>query len=312
MRHLPSLAALRAFEAAARRQSFKLAAAELGVTPTAISHQVKLLETELGLRLFTRRPREVALTSEGRSLFLDLRRAFDAIADAIRARGGGERGGGERGGGERRQTATLAAPASFAARRIVPRVAAFRARCPGWELRLQICDDGADIGAGAADAAIGHSAGGDGAGLAALPLYVDRFAPVCSPRVDVRRPRHLATATLIHCASSPSWRRWLEQRGKGRLDPDAGLAFGDPDSAIRAAVAGRGVALASLTLAAPELESGALIQPFGPMLEGPRYDFVAPLGGEERPEVAVLRDWVVAEFADETAAFSAAAQKPKG
>jgi LysR family glycine cleavage system transcriptional activator len=307
MRHLPSLVALRAFEAAASRQSFKLAAGDLGVTPTAVSHQIKQLETELGEPLFTRRPREVSLTPKGRVLFLDLRQGFDAIEAAVARMGEA---------GDRVQTATLSAPAAFISRLLLPRIAAFRARCPGWDLWLQVADGPAGLAIGA-DAAIRRNPGED-AGLVATPLFADRFAPVCSPHIDVRRPRHLATATLLHCPSAPSWRRWLEERGKGRFDPDSGLTFDDQDGAIRAAVAGRGVALASLALVASERESGALIQPFGPALDEPRYDLVLPPGAEDRTATAVLRDWLLAEFSGERDPASAdreaasPAQKPKG
>jgi LysR family glycine cleavage system transcriptional activator len=309
MRHLPSLVALRAFEAAATRQSFKLAAVDLGVTPTAVSHQIRQLETELGLPLFIRRPRAVALTIEGRALFHDLRQGFDMIEGAVERR---------RGDGDRRRIATLSASAAVAARLLLPRASAFRAARPGWELRLHVAERPGDLTRGEADAAI--CAGADARpGLVAIPLVVDRFAPVCSPHIAVRRARHLAAATLLHCPSTPSWRRWLEERGKGRFDPDSGLTCDDQDAAIRAAVAGRGVALASLALAASELASGELIQPFGPTLEGPRYDVVFTPGAEDRPSVAVLRDWLLAEFPREPkvgsegcAAAAAPAQSPKG
>jgi LysR family glycine cleavage system transcriptional activator len=302
MRHLPSLVALRAFESAATRQSFKLAAVDLGVTPTAVSHQIKQLESELGLRLFIRRPRAVALTDEGRGLFEELRHSFDRIESAVERM---------RGGGDRRRIATLSASAAVAARLLLPRAAVFRAARPGWELRLHVAERPGDLDRGEADAAI--CAGADASpALVAIPLAVDRFAPVCSPHVEVRRARHLATATLLHCPSAPSWRRWLEERGKGRFDPDSGLTCDDQDAAIRAAVAGRGVALSSLALAASELASGALIQPFGPALEGPRYDFVFPPGAEDRPAVAILRDWLRAEFSAEreTAAKEGDAASP--
>jgi LysR family glycine cleavage system transcriptional activator len=307
MRHLPSLVALRAFEAAATRQSFKLAAVDLGVTPTAVSHQIRQLESELGQRLFIRRPRAVALTDAGRALFHDLRQGFERIESAVeRLRGG-----------DRNRIATLSASAAVAERLLLPRAVAFRAAHPGWELRLHVAERPGDLTCGEADAAICGGAE-TCAGLVAFPLVVDRFAPVCSPHVAVRRPRHLATATLLHCPSAPSWRRWLEERGKGRFDPDAGLTCDDQDAAIRAAVAGRGVALASLALAASELASGALIQPFGPALEGQRYDVVVPPGAGDRPAVAVLTDWLLAEFSAEREIAAkdgdtaSPAQSPKG
>ncbi|ATQ68722.1 MULTISPECIES: LysR substrate-binding domain-containing protein [Methylosinus] len=286
MRHLPSLVALKAFEAAAWRQSFKLAAADLGVTPTAVSHQIKQLEAELGVSLFTRRPRGIAVTPEGRALFIDLRRAFDAIAEAVeRTR-------------ERRRIAALAAPAALAERLLLPRIDDFRARCPGWDLRLRICDDADEPRDGATDVVIRCGPLEAQSRFAATPLPPQRFAPVCSPTLGVRRPRHLATATLLHCPSTPSWRQWLEARGKGRFDPESGLRFEDEAALIRAAVAGRGVALARLPLVARELRSEALAQPFGPHLDGPSYHLVHSHGAQDQPAVAVLRDWLLAELVD--------------
>ncbi|BBU60568.1 LysR family transcriptional regulator [Methylosinus sp. C49] len=295
MRALPSLVSLRAFEAAARRESFKLAAAELGVTPTAISHQIKGLETDLGLRLFTRKAREVALTPQGLALYLDLRVAFDSMAEAIdRARRPTER----------KQAATLSATVAFTSRALAPRAESFRGQNPGWDLRLHASDRPANLRAGEADAAI-RCGVGQYSGQVATPLFTDRYAPVCSPRLDIRRPKHLAGATLIHREWGPhangprlaSWRRWADERGAKSFDPEVGTVVADEESAIRAAVAGQGVALASLPLVAAELASGALVQPFGPVLDGLQYDFVHPLGAEDRPAVAALKDWVVAEFA---------------
>jgi LysR family glycine cleavage system transcriptional activator len=286
MRPLPSLVALKTFAAAARRQSFKLAATDLGVTPTAVSHQIKQLEAEMGLPLFTRRPREIAVTPEGHAFFLDLQRAFDAIAEAVeRTR-------------ERRRTAAIAAPAAVMERLLLPGIDAFRARCPGWDLRLQVSDDSGDWRHGAPDVAIRCGPPDANSRLVATPLPPQRFAPVCSPLLDIRRPRHLATATLLHCPSTPSWRQWLEARGKGRFDPDSGLLVEDEAAVIRAAVAGRGVALARLALIARELRSGALAQPFGPDIDGPGYYLVHSHDAADGPAVAVLRDWLVAELAD--------------
>lgn len=295
MRSLPSLASLRAFEAAARCESFKLAAAELGVTPTAISHQIKSLETEVGMRLFTRKAREIALTPDGLALYLDLRIAFDSMAESIARL---------RRPQNRRQTATLSATVALTSRLLVPRAEAFRARSPGWDLRLHASDRPADLCGGEADAAI-RCGGGQYKGQVATPLFTDRYAPVCSPRLDIRRPKHLDGTALIHRewgphASGPrlpSWRRWVEERGAKSVDPESGVVAADEESAIRAAVAGQGAALASLPLVAAELASGALVQPFGPVLEGLQYDFVHPLGAEDRPAVAMLREWVTAEFA---------------
>jgi LysR family transcriptional regulator, glycine cleavage system transcriptional activator len=292
MRRLPPLGSLRAFEAAARRQSFKDAAAELGVTPTAISHQIRQLEAGLGVALFARQTRKVVLTAEGSALYPPLRQALDAMAEAVEA--------------VKRQpprrVATLSATVAFTARLLVPQAASFRTLHPGWDLRLHASDDPVDLQAGEADAAIRYGRG-HYRGLTALHLLTDSFAPVCSPHALVGEPNDLLGSTLIHFewavgnASMPTWRAWAEHAGNSALDPDAGITFNDENSAIQAAIAGQGVALLSSALVAAELASGALIQPFGPVLEGLRYDLVYPARAETRPAVAVLRSWVMSELA---------------
>jgi LysR family glycine cleavage system transcriptional activator len=293
MRHLPPLGSLRAFEAAARHLSFKQAAAELGVTPTAISHQIRQLEANLGTALFERQTRKVVLTAEGRTLYPVLQQTFDAIAEALAALRRPPT----------RRVATLSATVAFTARLLVPRVARFRTLHPGWDLRLHASDEAVDLDAGEADAAIRYGLGRY-PGLTVLPLLDDTFAPVCSPHLALHTPQELADATLIHfewgpAAATlmvPTWQTWKVEAGLRWLDAEAGITFNDESSAIQAAIAGQGVALLSLALVAAELASGALIQPFGPVLEGWRYDLVHPVGAERRPAVAALRSWVMAEF----------------
>lgn len=295
MRRLPPLGALRAFEAAARRLSFKRAAEELGVTPTAVSHQIRHLEDWLGVALFARGPRKVALTDVGSALAPALTRALDAMAeavDAVRHR-------------PTRRVATLSATVAFTAKLLVPRAARFRELNPGWDLRLHASDDPVDLGGGEADAAIRYGLGVGDPDLARLPLMTDRFAPVASPRLGLRNRQDIADHALIHFdwrvgggATVPSWRGWADAAGVKPFDRPGGVTFNDETSAILAAVAGQGVALLSLVLVEAELVSGALVQPFGPVLDGWRYDFVHPRGGEARPAVAALKAWVEAEFGD--------------
>ncbi len=294
MRRLPPLGSLRAFEAAARKASFKQAAVELGVTPTAISHQIRQLEADLGVTLFERQTRKVALTAEGRTLYPVMRQVFDAMAeavDAVKQR-------------PARRMATLSATVAFTAKLLVPRVASFRALHPGWDLRLHASDDPVDLEAGEADAAIryGH---GNYPGFATLPLMKDSFAVVCSPRIKLCEPEDLSDATLIHFEwrtasakiSLPNWRSWAENAGLNGLNFDAGITFNDESSAIQAAIAAQGVALLSLPLVATELASGALIQPFGPVLKGLGYDLVYPVRAGNSPPVTVLQSWVMKELA---------------
>src|SRR5438552_16767731 len=149
MRRLPPLGMLRAFEAAARHLSFKRAALELAVTPTAISHQIGRLEENLGVALFERRARRVILTPAGRTLFPVLRDGLDAFADAIDGLHAHKA----------RRSVTLSATTAFTAKWLVPRAASFRAAYPDLDLRLHASDEPVDLAAGTVDAAIRYGRG---------------------------------------------------------------------------------------------------------------------------------------------------------
>jgi LysR family glycine cleavage system transcriptional activator len=262
MRMLPPLSALRAFEAAARHLSFKRAADELAVTPTAISHQMRLLEDRLGRRLFDRKAKRVYLTAAGQMLYPMLRDSFDAIARAV-----------ETVSTEKREqtivvTATLALTASW----LVPRMARFRARFPDIGVRLLASDDVVDLRAGAADLAIRFGSGSY-SGCRSELLLPGTFAPVCSPTLGVRKPEDLLQQPLIHFEwrhleeRAPTWPRWFAECGRRYPRGVPKLVFSDETHAIQAAAARQGIVLASLALVAEDLESGALVQPLGPTLE---------------------------------------------
>lgn len=288
-RRLPPLGALRAFEAAARRQSFKRAAEELSVTPTAISHQIRALEEHLGQPLFERRTRKVVSTEAALRLYPVLRDGFDAFAEAVAAIAAAPQ----------RRALTVSATLSFTAKWLVPRVASFHAAHPGLDLRLHASDDPVDLHAGLADAAIRYGRG-PYPGLVAERLVENRFAPVCSPRLGLGNVHELGAHTLLHSEwrhpgpDSPSWRRWAALAGAGGIDFEAGLRFTDESHAIQAAIAGHGVALLSLTLVADDLAAGTLVQPFGPHLPGHPHWLLRP-EGEPREEVRALRDWLRAQ-----------------
>ena len=290
-RYLPSLGAIRAFEAAARLTSFKRAAAELGVTPTAISHQIRQLEQGIGQPLFLRETRRVVLTAAGRSLLPALTQSVDAMAAAFAALRQ-----------PARQVATLSATVAFTAKLLVPRAGTFATANPGWDLRLHASDEAVDLASGEADAAIRYGLGRY-PGLHTLPLLTDHFAPICSPHLGLTRPRDLQKATLIHFewgpqatkVSIPSWQAWAEKAGNTTINPASGITFNDENAAIQAAIAGQGVALLSVALVAAELKSGALVQPFGPVLAGLRYDLVYNQGSENRPAITALRRWIETE-----------------
>lgn len=293
VRRLPPLHALRAFEAAARHLSFKAAADELAVTPTAISHHVRQLEDTLGVRLFVREPRRIQLTQQGKELYPVLRDGFNSFANAIthlRSR-------------RARTVATLSATVAFTARWLVPRVPAFHRANPLMDLRLHATDDVVDLKSGTADAAIRYGRG-DFPGLQAELLFQDVFAPVCSPALKLRRPQDLTKHTLIHFEwrragrKNPVWSRWLEQAGLPQLRPKADLFFTDESQAIQAAIAGHGVALVSLVLTRAELAREILVQPFGPTLDGYEYHLVYLPQAAER--ITALRTWIKGELHRDT------------
>ncbi|MGN7736109.1 LysR substrate-binding domain-containing protein [Ensifer sp. 22564] len=293
MRKLPPLGALRVFEAAARRLSFKNAAEELNVSATAVSHQIRQLEEMLEVKLFERETRQVHLTAAGKALFPVLRDGLDrfeqAIADVRRQQGS--------------KVARLTSTVAFVAKRLAPLAGSFREAYPDWTLRLDASNRTIDLEADA-DAAI-RLGGGHYPGLITEPLFADRFAPVCAPRLVPASAADLKRSTLIHFdwgvarrdePRAPVWRQWLERAGIADVDANAGLSFTDEIHAVQAAVAGQGIGLLSLTLVAEELASGILVQPFPVTLESDRYDLVYSPRMADRPATQLLRDWVIAQF----------------
>lgn len=207
-RELPPLTALRAFEAAARHLSFKHAAAELSLTPTAISHQVRLLEERLGVPLFVRGTRRVDLTPAGQGLFPALRDGLDAMArgvQAVRPRQG-PRG------------LVLSTTMAFASRWLLPRLARFAGSQPGIALHLHTSDRPVDLAGGDAHLAIRYGSGRY-PGLRSTPLLPSRFAPVCAPALAVDTMEELSRVPLIgfewlrRDAATPDWPLWFERAG---------------------------------------------------------------------------------------------------
>jgi LysR family transcriptional regulator, glycine cleavage system transcriptional activator len=287
-RPLPPLAALRAFEAAARRLSFRDAADELGVTATAISHQIRLLEQTLGLRLFHRETRRVRLTAEGALLLPVLRDGFDAFAEVIDQIRDRHAAG----------ILTISAPTAFVAKWLVPRLAGFRAAHPGCDLRLHASDSLIDFARDGVDVAIRYGPG-PYPNLDTHRLVVDRVAPACSPRLAVRSESDLASHPLLHFEwpdltdETPTWPVWLRKAGITDVDGGAGIRFSDEGHVIQAALAGQGIALLSVVLAADDLASGALVQPFGPVLDAHPYWIVHPRHPAQAGNVETFVGWLM-------------------
>ena len=296
MRRLPPLSALRAFEAAARHGSFKRAARELAVTPTAVSHQIRSLEEHTGLTLFERKVRKVVLTEAGAQLYPVLRDGFDTFESAltrlVRT--------------EKRTQVTISATSAFTAKWIVPRVARFHALHPTIDLQLHAADEAVDLTHDVADIAIRYGRG-PYPGLVAEVMFTDRFAPVVSPMLGLRAPAQLDAAALIHFQwkrphpLNPTWERWFACAGLPSIAPRGQLRFTDEGHAIQAAVAGQGIALLSLELVASELAAGQLVQPFGPTLPGHTYHLVMRAEPPPSASVRAAADWLRSEARTEGA-----------
>lgn len=265
MRPLPPLTELRAFEAAARHLSFKKAAAELYVTPTAISHQIKLLERYCGRDLFRRRPRPLKLTAAGELLFPTVRDAFANFANVL------EKVSESAVSGRLRITVTNA----FAARWLVPRLPKWREAHPRLKLDILGTDAVLDLAAGEADIAIRY-ARRPPAGARSIELIRDMFCVVASPKLIGARGKSLSPAELANFPlieiewpsgdrEAPTWQRWqAKARRRFKRVPDLArlpnLAFREELHAIEAAISGQGVAICSDVLVATELASGALVE----------------------------------------------------
>lgn len=295
-RALPSLVALRAFEAVAAHRSVQRAAAELHVTPTAVSHQLRTLEEAVGQRLFERRPRQLVLTAAGQRLFDAVREGLDTMAAGVR----------ELRQARSRRVVTVSATTAFAARWVLPRLAALHRDCPGVSLRVHASEAVSDLVRGDADLAIRF---GDGRwrGLATHRLGEERYALLCSPRLKPRQPGDLEKHTLVHFdwganARAPAdWTRWAREAGIPRaaswVAARAALSFTDEGQAMDATLAGLGVGLLSLTLTAAERASGLLAQPFGPVLDTGGYYLAAPEANLQDPGIREVWDWFARECA---------------
>lgn len=300
MRRLPPLASLRAFEAAARHMSFKKAAEELAVTPTAISHQIKLLEKILGLKLFQRRTRQVLMTEAGQQLLPSLREGFDLMAGAV-----------ERIAAHRAHpSVVITTTTAFAAHWLIPRLTTFRQRHPEIALSVLASDDIINLEAGKADLAIRLSSSRP-AEREAKPLFSDRFTLVASPTLKVTIPADLERTPLIEFdwhrpqADMPSWLKWLTAAGLDRLTLSPQLRFNEESHAFQAAIAGQGVALFSLAIADDALRRGILVQPFKTTIPGQTYYLVRGRSPVSSPVDAVSA-WILGETVAEANAPSSA------
>jgi LysR family glycine cleavage system transcriptional activator len=287
---LPSLSALRAFEASARHLSMTLAAKELHVTPGAVSLQVRDLEAALGVRLFERRVRALALTAEGADYFATLRTAFRLVREATAAIMARTRG----------SVLTVTCTPGFATFWLVPRLRHFEAVHPEIDVRISASHRILDFQRDGVDIAVRHGLGGY-EGLVSERLLDDELLPVCTPDVAGRLgnspvPDMLAEFQLIHDVERNDWTLWLAAAGATKVDASRGPVFSGGNGAFEAMKAGLGVALMRRSFIDKALSDGTLIAPF-PFGVASRlaYHLVYPATALDRPATADFRRWLLSE-----------------
>ncbi|WP_439101239.1 LysR substrate-binding domain-containing protein [Congregibacter sp.] len=293
---MPSLNSLRAFEAAARHLSLKRAAEELCVSQSAISHQIKALESQLGASLFLRKARGVELTSKGELYYPALRSAFNAIADATNLVM-------ER---QSRDVITLQVYATFAIRWLLPRLAKFQEAFPALQVRLHTNQSDADLAHNDIDAAI--VIGNPPPSLSAQFLFTSHMRPACSPEFlqnegPLETPADIVGKPLLQVyPSSDDWLNWFKGVGLGPEGLVGSLQLESYEVAINSAESGMGIMLGQEPYIDKRLKAGTLVEPIaGAKVKNPNsWHLVARPERWETPKLAALRSWLLVEIAADT------------
>jgi LysR family glycine cleavage system transcriptional activator len=291
VRTLP-LAALRAFEAAARHVSYSRAAEELNLTHGAISFQMRVLKEALGVDLFKRSGRRMVLTPEGQRLFGYVRDGFARFEQGMEDVRAARRG----------QMLTVSVHPGLASYWVIPRLADFQRRHPEIDVSLLPNTALTDFSREDIDMALRYGPG-NWPGLIAVKLMDEEVFPVCSPRFNngvlPKQPRDLADLPLLRDARQP-WSDWFKSIGLDLPEPERGPIYNEPSLVLQAAVAGQGIALARGALARPGIEAGHLVRLF-PRGVRARFSYyiVYPPAAAAAPRVVAFRDWLLQQAGTE-------------
>ncbi len=294
----PPLKALRAFESAARHLSFSKAAEELFVTPGAISQQIKLLESFLGMALFKRMHRRILLTDAGQSLLPGLQDGFDRMADALS----------EVKSMDQNQPVTISSAPSFASKWLVPRLTQLREQHPEIDIRIDTSMEVVDLNRSDVDIGIRFGAG-KYPGMQVDLLLCEKVFPVCSPNIitkerPLKQPADLKGHHLMHFATNdvdlgagwPDWNMWLMAAGISDIDTRHGMIFNQQQLLIEAALNSQGIALVGSVSVDDDLSSGRLIKPFDLTFELEfSYYFVTTPTKAKLPDIMAVREWMFAQ-----------------
>ncbi len=288
---IPSLSSLRTFDIVASHRSFKAAAEELGVTPTAVSHQIRQLEEALGTDVLKRSPREVNLTAAGIKLKEATTSAFDLLMNAIASVQQTKQS----------SSVSLTSTANFVSNWLLPRLKNLQLSCPDIDLKLHASDHILDLRKDEIDIAIRYTLKIDES-LNYRFLYSDQFALVCSPALPLTSLDSLKDLPLIHVdgrivpSAIPDWEAWRDSWGPKDLTIKTGIHFSEETHAIQAAINGQGVAIVSQLMAKNALQKGLLYEPFKFRLPGGIFYFVTTKDKAERNEIQNIYHWFEAQL----------------
>jgi LysR family glycine cleavage system transcriptional activator len=290
MSRLPNLKSVQAFEAVARHLSFKNAADELCVTPTAVSHQVKSLETHLGLQLLNRSNRSVSLTQDGAVYAKHVSTAFEHLIAGTNALAQDEMAG----------DLTITTTTSFASNWLSPRLAQFAELYPSLSVRILGSDDVSDFKAEPVDIAIRYGFG-DYPGMHCAWILDDFVAPVCRPEFakTLRTTEDLASARLIqyewfgYSEADPSWQKWLEQVGVASEEIRPFVTYSEEHMCLLTASDGHGVSLVSLIAAARYVQDGRLVVPHSTKIKNKSYYLVCPQSTAGKSKIEAFQNWLL-------------------
>jgi LysR family glycine cleavage system transcriptional activator len=284
----PSLKAIKTFQIAAKHTSFAVAADELCITPSAVSHQIKTLETQLGLPLFSRSARALALTDAGARYLEqidDLFMRLESVTEQLRARFG-------------RSSVRLHVPAYFASEMLLPRLSEFSQLHDGIDLRIDTSGNGGRNHVAEADISVVVGTG-PWNGLVAHPLFAQTMVPACSPELlaekPVRRYEDLNAHTLlVHEARREDWDRWATAVGMKELRPAQIVRIDSMSAATRAAEKKIGIALLPAELSRRKFTAGRLVRVFDDeLVTQENYTLLVRTEDENRDDIRALCAWLI-------------------
>ena len=289
-RTLPSLTGLRGFEAAARRLNFTAAANELNVTQTAISHQVKTLESQLGAKLFHRAGKLITLTQVGKKLLPAASESFDILGNAVH----------QIKADSLSRIVTVSVTPSFASKWLIQRLGRFWGAYPDIQLNIQHTLEFANFTSDGVDIAI-RGGNGDWPGPSTKLLLPLDLSPICHPSVvegkhPLKTPSDLKHHNLLHEDNFEDWTLWLKAAAADDVDPNSGNVMNDSNSLGVAVENCQGIALGRLSLIQSDLNSGKIVKPFDIDIESNfSYYLVCPQDNLDNPSVQAFRDFILGE-----------------